>query len=345
MKSIIILVLIALSVENVLGDKEYVIDLNLPPKDRYRHIVNEYKNSVLQIFDTIKNGTSKDIWGILLNAYSTVVVNMYKEYAEEIAGIAAILGVTAGDYYAINCFYELMVMCTSIVARDKNNNLILARNFDFGFTEILRKIHINVVYMRNNKVVAKCGNIAGYVGVFTCLKPGAFAVSMNARGMGNLQDFISRLLQGKILTTWLLRDTTLKAETYEDAVKEIKTAMTVSGSYIIIAGMKGNEGTVITRARDSIVSSREISKDTWYLVKCNSDDNVITDERTNWANEAMTKLKQSNTNLDTILSNVLMQHPLLRSNTVSTILMSPIDNYFKSIIATKEITEDSSLFD
>jgi len=344
MKSIIILALIALSVENELGNKEYVIDLNLPPRERYRQIVNEYKNSLLQVFNSIKDETPKDTWRTISNAYGTVVVNRYKEYAEEIAGIANILGITPEDYYVINCFYELIVMCTSIVAKDKNNKLILARNFDFGHTEILRKIHINVMYMRNNKVVAKCGNIAGYIGVFTCLKPGAFAVSMNARPMSNVQDFISRLLEGRILSTWLLRDTILNVENYEDAVREIKRAMTVSGSYIIIAGMKEYEGTVITRARDSIVSSRELSRDTWYLVKCNSDDNVTTDERTNWATQAMTKLKQSNTNLDTILSNVLMEHPILRSNTVSTILMSPVDNYFKSIIATKEITEDSLFY-
>jgi hypothetical protein len=291
------------------------------------------------MYNEVKNGVPRNMWITVTNAYRTVAIPKYREYAEEIAGIANILNITAADYYALNCYYELCVMCTSIVARDKNNKLILARNFDFGYTEVLRKMHINVVYKRNNKELAKCGNIAGYVGVFTCLKPYAFAISMNARPLGNVQDFISRLVAGRILTTWLLRDTMLNTATYEDAMRMIEGAATVSGSYMIIAGLKENEGTVITRARDSIVSSKKLSTEQWFLAKCNSDDGNTTDIRTNWVHKAMAELGQSNTDLNTVLNNVLLQSPLLRPTTVATILMSPVNNYYKSIIPTTPTTD------
>lgn len=336
MKSLILLCIMTVAI----AEREYVVDLNLPPANRYDQIVKDHKELILEIHRTIKGGIRENIWINIANVYRTVAIPKYREYAEEIAGIAKILNISAQDLYVVNCFYEIAVMCTSIVARDKNNKLILARNLDFGFTSLLRQGHIIVHYKRNNKVIAQCGNIAGYIGVFTCLRPGAFAASINARLLSNLGDFISRLRDGKILTTWLLREAILNSATYNEAVERVSKARTVSASYIIFAGLRDNEGTVITRGRDSVFSEKKLSRDTWFLAKCNSDDNVH-ERRTDWANEAMTKLGQKNTNLDAILNNVLSRDPLLRSNTVATILMSPVDGYYKSIIASTLTTEDS----
>lgn len=36
------------------------------------------------------------------------------------------------DLALLNCFYELTRFCTSILAKDRNENLIHGRNLDFG---------------------------------------------------------------------------------------------------------------------------------------------------------------------------------------------------------------------
>eukprot|EP00826_Nyctotherus_ovalis_P007884 TRINITY_DN1202_c0_g3_i10.p2 TRINITY_DN1202_c0_g3~~TRINITY_DN1202_c0_g3_i10.p2 ORF type:complete len:102 (+),score=15.26 TRINITY_DN1202_c0_g3_i10:86-391(+) len=78
---------------------------------------------------------------------------------------------------------------------------------------------------------------------------------------------------------------------------------------MIVAGIKENEGTVITRDRDSANNIRKLSKDTWFLVQCNAEA-FQDDENTRRANEAMAKLGQNGTTLDTIASEVLLKPPV-----------------------------------
>jgi hypothetical protein len=321
---------------------EYVIDLDVRPALRYIEIMLEYRDLMLQVYEGIKARVNEKLWKTIAEAYKTIAITRYREYAEEIAGMAYILNISAADYYVLNCFYEIIVMCTSIVARDKNNKPVLARNFDFIFPEVLRMVHIDVVYMKEGAVVAKCGNIAGYTGVFTCLKPYAFAAAINARPIGNIEDFITRLLAGRILTTWLLREAVLKSPNYGEALKLVTRAQTVTGSYIILAGMKENEGAVITRARDSVFSVRKLSNETWYLAKCNSDDNVTNDTRTNWVNNKMKELGQANIDLDVLKNDVLLKPPLFGSFTISTIMMSPSNGYYKSNITNTETDKEQA---
>eukprot|EP00826_Nyctotherus_ovalis_P050196 TRINITY_DN6130_c0_g1_i9.p1 TRINITY_DN6130_c0_g1~~TRINITY_DN6130_c0_g1_i9.p1 ORF type:complete len:183 (+),score=38.49 TRINITY_DN6130_c0_g1_i9:78-626(+) len=172
-----------------------------------------------------------------------------------------------------------------------------------------------------------------FIGVSTCLKPGAFATSMNARKQRNLNEFLVRLLEGKALTTLLMREMVLKSVNYDEAVSAMTTAKTISGSYITIAGIKENEGTIITRGRDGAVSSKKLSEETWYLAKCNVDDEVVDDARTKSVNKRMTNLGQKNATLRTILSKVLLKEPLFNDWTVTTILMKPERSYYNSIIA------------
>eukprot|EP00826_Nyctotherus_ovalis_P062113 TRINITY_DN892_c0_g6_i1.p1 TRINITY_DN892_c0_g6~~TRINITY_DN892_c0_g6_i1.p1 ORF type:complete len:384 (-),score=76.94 TRINITY_DN892_c0_g6_i1:108-1151(-) len=341
--SSIFLVFFMFTYAEELADKEYVIDLNLPPRERYTQIINDKKEVIKEIYGVIKREIPRNLWKIVASTFATVTIPKFKEYAEEIIGISQILNITATDIYVLNCFYEIDMLCTSIVARDKDNKLILARNFDFSFTPYLRKMHVTAVYKRNGVEIARCGNIAAYIGVFTCMRMGAFAVSMNARGMNNVQDFLLKLREGRLLTTWMLREAVLNAGNYKSAVRMVEGKRTVSASYITIVGVKENEGTIITRTRDSPVNIRKLSKNVWYIAQCNSDVGHVGDKRTEWVNKAMTELGQSNTSLDVILNQVLLRPPLLQSNTVATILMCPADKYFKSIIATNSPAEGNEV--
>eukprot|EP00826_Nyctotherus_ovalis_P013212 TRINITY_DN1353_c0_g1_i2.p1 TRINITY_DN1353_c0_g1~~TRINITY_DN1353_c0_g1_i2.p1 ORF type:complete len:313 (+),score=60.08 TRINITY_DN1353_c0_g1_i2:238-1176(+) len=299
MKSLSIIITLFVLLHTIRADKEYVIDMDLPPVERYAEIAKDHREHMMEVFEALKQGVPKSTWDLVAGTFRTVAVKKYKEYTEEFGGIGQLTNLSATDVYVLNCFYEMSAMCTSIVARDKNNKLILARNFDFGFKPVIRKMHINVVYKRQGKEVARCGNIAGYVGALTCMRLKAFALAMNGRVQGNFQEFVMRLRQGWIPTTWMLREAVLNAENYEAAVKMVRGRRTVSASYVTIVGTKENEGTVITRNRDRPVNIRKLSKDTWFIAQCNADLGSG-DDRTQWANEQMAKLGQSNASLEAV---------------------------------------------
>eukprot|EP00826_Nyctotherus_ovalis_P008769 TRINITY_DN1227_c0_g3_i4.p1 TRINITY_DN1227_c0_g3~~TRINITY_DN1227_c0_g3_i4.p1 ORF type:complete len:282 (-),score=56.40 TRINITY_DN1227_c0_g3_i4:467-1312(-) len=240
-------------------EKEYVINLSLPPRYRYTRLIRDHADTIREVFENFKKDIPEAMWTMVAGMFKTVAVPMHREYAEELIGISEILNITVEDLYVLNCINEIVAMCTSIVARDKNGKLILARNFDFYYRNLVAKMHVNVIYKRNGRAIARCGNIAGYIGIFTCMKPNTFAISMNTRIMGNVQEFLQKLQEGRPLTTWVLRETVLNARNYEDAVRMLKKRQMVTGSHITLAGVKRNEGTVITFGRDAPDNIREIS--------------------------------------------------------------------------------------
>eukprot|EP00826_Nyctotherus_ovalis_P007883 TRINITY_DN1202_c0_g2_i2.p1 TRINITY_DN1202_c0_g2~~TRINITY_DN1202_c0_g2_i2.p1 ORF type:complete len:182 (-),score=31.50 TRINITY_DN1202_c0_g2_i2:489-1034(-) len=161
----------------------------------------------------LKKIIHKNIWRAFAETFKAIAPK-YREQAEELAGIAQLTNISITDVYVTNCFNEINAMCTTIVARDKNNKLVLARNFDFAAMPEARKVCISVVYKRQGKEIARCGAIAGYVGVFTCVRLGAFAVAMNGWGLGDIQEVILRLRKGIMPASWMLRETVLNVGNY-----------------------------------------------------------------------------------------------------------------------------------
>eukprot|EP00826_Nyctotherus_ovalis_P013216 TRINITY_DN1353_c0_g3_i1.p1 TRINITY_DN1353_c0_g3~~TRINITY_DN1353_c0_g3_i1.p1 ORF type:complete len:286 (-),score=47.14 TRINITY_DN1353_c0_g3_i1:16-873(-) len=259
MKLLSIFLTLFVLLHTIRADKEYVIDMDLPPVERYAEIAKDHREQIRKVFETAKNMVSRNIWRIVADTFRIVTVKKYKEYAEEFAGIGQLTDLSAIDVYVLNCFYEMSAMCTSIVARDKNNKLILARNFDFGFDPVIRKMYTNVVYKRQVKEIVRCGNIAGYVGALTCMRLKAFALAMNGRVRNQFKEFILKLGEGNIPTAWMLREVVLNAESYEAVVRMVVGRRTVSASFVVIAGIKEDEGTVITRDKDRPVDTKKLS--------------------------------------------------------------------------------------
>lgn len=101
--------------------------------------------------------------------------------------------------------------------------------------------------------------IAGYTGMNTVFKPGKFALSMNARrpseGLNIFQLFYNLLLSflGVQRTTMMIRDVAIKCEDFQCAVDYVMKTSTTTPAYYTIAGIKENEGIIITKDRFSVV--------------------------------------------------------------------------------------------
>ena len=92
-----------------LNKKTHVIDLNVKPSRRYEEIVFEHKDLILQLYKLIKEKVKKEDWELIARSYETVIQIRYKQYTEELEGIARILSIAASDAYVYNCIYELLL--------------------------------------------------------------------------------------------------------------------------------------------------------------------------------------------------------------------------------------------
>lgn len=69
-----------------------------------------------------------------------VTIDTQSDRYQEIEGIAEILELGTNEVLMMNYLYELDAYCTSIVGQMSNGTVFLARNLDFYFPEVTRKI-------------------------------------------------------------------------------------------------------------------------------------------------------------------------------------------------------------
>jgi len=309
----------------------FYVDLDETPMHRYDHIVAQYYDLLHDIYKTIKSRIPVAVHAFLEVVFDTVVKIGHHEYAQEIEGIAKAMKIPATDTFILNCIYELDALCTSIVTTDPNGHIILARNLDFAFADVLRKIHMELIYTKSGHEVYRCAGLAGFVGGLTCMKPGHFAVSLNLRKMYNQVETMRAFMSGKMLVGWMIRIAVEKANDYQDVIKLLSNTHTVSGSYITIAGMKPYEGTILTRDRVGVINTRKLSEDDWFISQCNSDPWNATDIRSLKASEGMKRIGKGKATLENIANELLFLPPLKWNLTVAAVLMNPTQGYMKIV--------------
>ena len=107
-----------------------------------------------------------------------------------------------------NFAYELFAHCTSIVAHFNNGEILHGRNMDYPLYESMNDLTYNADFYRDGKLVYHAVMFAGYTGVFTAMKPGKFAISINQREtdtMFGLAINLYRWLSGPLSPATLLR--------------------------------------------------------------------------------------------------------------------------------------------
>jgi len=103
------------------------------------------------------------------------------EAYKELEGIASILEIPTHELIMINYLYELDAYCISIVGRMNNGTIFLARNLDFYFPEETRKLLFNAHFSMGDRLIFEAPMFAGTIGIYTALKPDAFALAVNER--------------------------------------------------------------------------------------------------------------------------------------------------------------------
>eukprot|EP00946_MAST-07B_sp_MAST-7B-sp1_P003038 g3038.t1 len=264
---------------------EYTIDLDTDPRDRWAEIVKPRVAGMKNLVHTFIHGSK-----LINNTLTDIVVNnlakremkrMPQEYAEEMKGIASATGLQLGWVWIINMMYELTGFCTSAVVQDSSGIPWHARNLDFGeffgndkarhtwsLTGALRDLLVTVKFTRSGNEVYKSTTYAGFVGVLSASKAGAFSISVDTRYDTNLDKGIIGWLFGKYndhqFLTFETRNMMEQAPDYDSALNGLLTYKSLGPAYIIIAGTKSGEGAIIAKqfAKKGTNSS---NADVWYL--------------------------------------------------------------------------------
>ncbi|XP_071950236.1 acid ceramidase-like [Antedon mediterranea] len=338
--------------------KTYVLNLDLPPQQRWANLAKEKApqikdmiNSIINLVGSVVNTT--EAIAFVDKEFALLADGLPAPYGDEMKGIATAANIPLGQVVLYNVFYELFTLCTSIVAEAPNGTLYHARNLDFGLflgwdvendtwslSEKLRPLIINVDYQSKGETVARAVHFAGYIGVLTGVKPGVLTLSMNERFQldGGYIGFIKWLL-GDHSGKWMgffIREVLVDSISYEAAKKSIMTEELLAPAYFILGGNSSGQGCVITRSRETMDNLEEMTKTEsgWFVLQTNYDNwknAPFFDDRRTPGDKCMNRLTQNKVGLAGIY-NVLSTKPVLNLLTTYTALMQVNTGYLETYI-------------
>ncbi|XP_073457092.1 N-acylethanolamine-hydrolyzing acid amidase-like isoform X2 [Aquarana catesbeiana] len=306
------------------------ISLDLPPEERWKPIIEQYNFTELQRYMKHLLSLIKDHW---LKSMYFIMADMYLDllapepYAGEIRGIAKSFGLKTSEVTLINLFYETVMACTSIITETKEGYIYHGRNMDLYFSIDLRKLVMDVDFIRNGQIVYTGTTFTGIVGLYTGQSPHKFTISSNAREDNQVlwKNALSLLLR-RYPVSWLIRDTLNSAPDFNSAVEILSHTEITAEMYLTIAGTKPGEGVAITRDRDGLadVLNLNVSDGRWFLVQTNYDRETLHpphDNRMYYATQALNSTGQENINKDSLYK-VLSTQNVITWGTVHTTMMS-----------------------
>lgn len=336
----------------------FTVDLDQPPAERWKEVAGKYKQEIVDLIGVVKQLSFPFFHGKLIQwvdrHLSPWNERLPQPYQDEIKGISQVVGLPVGEIVLFNVFYEVFTVCTSIVAEDSNGKLYHARNLDFGLfmgwnytthnweiSEKLRKMIINVQWMKNGKLLYKSVNFAGFTGIFNSVRPGLFTITANERfnidgGYIGLLLWLLGIGDAKWMT-WATREATEQASGYKQAVEMLQTTKLMSPVYFIVGGNETRQGCIITRDRTKSYSTVNLDPSKpngWYLLQTNYDPDkppLYLDDRRAPGNECMQTLNRNRTGFPGIF-NVLSSKTNLNKLTTFTVLMQANSNQLETYI-------------
>lgn len=350
----------------------YDVDLDADPKERWTAIVKPRADKIQDMANVIEDTLRKVLGNTtvdnILSKIDTKTPEWYakfpkKEYGEELDGIAEATGIEPAVIWIYNFAYTLFGACTSIVSQTgPGGEIYHGRNLDFGlwpaFTlkdgniwklaHALRPLIVNVRFLKGGKELYKSTAFAGFIGVLTASKQGAFSLTVDTRYDAHVDAGLIKWLaksndtdaELSLLTRAVFED----EDTYADAHKRIVDTKIIGPSYIILSGINEGEGAVITKGAAGLFKPDGMTIDDWqlndaikdgaeyYLVQTNYDhwkSPPKFDNRRDPAKLCMGTIGAQGANF-TGLYNVLNAKPNLNDLTTYTTLMHAKSGAFES---------------
>jgi hypothetical protein len=333
--------------------ERFRVDLDDPPRERWKHVMTAYRESaratISSLFSSLPETVHDEVDALVSNAEARLPAWA----REEMLGVAEALNVTYGDVVIVNLFFEITPFCTSIVSQNAVTGKIYhSRNMDFGLampqlSASLRDIAVDVEFWKTNKLAFLATTFAGYVGVATGMRAGAFSVTANEREMTgsipvpNIFKNLVNLVDVLITTdaypvTWAVRELLEEEDTdFYGAVSLLGARKFATQMYLTVGGVSAGEGVVLTRGRNQLLDTWRIFADDgeWFLVQTNYDHWIPMppwDNRKAPAEKAILEVGAEDISPLTMYERVLSRDPVLNQLTVYSTTMSCSEGTYES---------------
>jgi len=273
---------------------DVIVDLDDPPELRWAKILGPRRALVANVANTIiahlpyATALNSTLVRLLLAADADAVMRRFPpDFASEIRGVAKVTGVPLGYLFILNMAYELMGLCTSLVAQDAQGVVWHARNLDFGLfmgtdaqrhvwalTQPLRDALINVQFIQHGRPLFSATTFCGFVGIHSGMRHAStasggeaarggesaslahpestsFSITINTRFDttfdAGLIEFLLGRGAGREFMAFRVRRTLEQNRTYADAAKALVAYSPLGPGYLIVGGSAPGEGAVITK--------------------------------------------------------------------------------------------------
>ena len=217
------------------------IDLDAPPAERWAGI-EAHADAVAELVAVYKQDIGRvDDFRDLLAYYRDAYVPLDQQL--ELDAIAARTGVDSLDLTLVNVYYDAFKHAMACTAFGTNTAAgpLHARNLDWHSPRDALRRHSQVhVFTRGGEVVCRSLAWPGFIGVFTGVSPGAFAVSLNA--------VVSEDAPGEgVPVALLLREALVARLPFDEAVQQMRVSPLVCDCLLLVSGTREDEIAVVER--------------------------------------------------------------------------------------------------
>lgn len=218
------------------------IDLDAPPARRWQPL-ERWAAPARALLDVYERDLGSNAAAALPIISEAAVQVLPAETLEELEGVAQAIGAAPARVLLCNLYYDLIkasVGCSAF-AIDTPDGPLHARNLDWWTSGgLLRDETLVVDCQRHGVTRYTLVGWPGFIGCFSGVAPGRFAVTLNAV----LSDDAARVAEPVV---FLLRRTLDEAPDWEAAVRSLRDAPIASDCLLLVTGTRRGEMVVIER--------------------------------------------------------------------------------------------------
>ncbi|KAK6342931.1 hypothetical protein TWF718_008309 [Orbilia javanica] len=171
----------------------YIVDLDLPPRQRYQQIGKDFKEQFLELTPLFDSIISTLPYSKLISFIARIILRRIhnSEEEDEIKGLVDVSGIPLFLMIAFNTLLDTFMGCTSGAVKltedpyaaessnEDRDKMVHFRTLDWGM-DGLRDLVIQIDYQKEGKIIAHAITYAGFVGVLTGVRKD-LSVSLNFR--------------------------------------------------------------------------------------------------------------------------------------------------------------------
>jgi len=230
--------------------KQYTIDLTLPEKERWSHVIRaEWAPAHSLMLNSIRDLETipKAARYLISKAYQAVgglYVGEMKAWAES-------LDVPLSDFILVQCGYDLehagrkipLMGCTSGIRNTANHGMVHIRSMDWSLEGAGRATRIFRFINEDREFLAV--GMVGMIGVLSGMVPGAYSATINWAAPEGIPRFTA------LSPLFLLREILESCDTYEEAVYSLQKTPISTNVYFTVCGAKKGQACTIERGKDT----------------------------------------------------------------------------------------------